>query len=189
MSRRSIFFSLLFGVGLFVIARMEYYPQSGMFAAMGMSGPRANSGRRCSGISIWHLLRRDIPPSEICFGESVFIPPAVSSNQSVAVDPWTHEVKHAQTAWMLGDSVEWRWKRDSLLTSLAKLGGHLVSCNTIPPFRLLANAYYWKFPGFYLKVRADGVSSMIGPSPRWVVSMEGFPHMPYECLNRPITEP
>ncbi|MGH9419133.1 MAG: hypothetical protein ACRD3J_04105, partial [Thermoanaerobaculia bacterium] len=36
-------------VGCLIAAWFAHYPQSGMFATMGIAGPRANSGRLCTG--------------------------------------------------------------------------------------------------------------------------------------------
>ena len=186
MSHRSIFFGLIFAIGLFVIARMEYYPKSGMFEAMGMTGPRANSGRRCFGVSIWRLLQLGAPRSEFCTGASVLAPPIAVYNENVVIDPITHEIKHAQTAWTLGDSVQWGRKVDSIFTSLTRRGGHLITCNTTVAQSRFADAYYWKFPDFYLKVHARKVEQYFRSPMKWFVGIEGFKRMPYECMNRPF---
>lgn len=126
-----------------------------------------------------------VPPTEICGGPSVFIPPVISHNENVAVDPFTHRLKHAQSVWSLADSAQWQWKRDSILTELARLGGRPVACTLRLPDRWFANAVYWRFPNFYLKLRADKFDRGFESPMPWIVSIEGFPQMPFECLNRP----
>ena len=93
---------------------------------------------------------------------------------------------HAATIWSLADSAEWRSKRDSIFTAISHLGGHPVGCATVPAQRWFANgAYYVKLSDFYLKVRAEKIERD-SPAPMpWVLSVEGFPQMPYECMNRP----
>ena len=166
---------------------MEYYPKSGMFSAMGMTGPRANSGRRCYGISIWHILRRHLPRVESCAGPSVFNSTTVGYNETVLVDPITHRLMVGQTSWSFADSAQWQRTRDSVLTSLAKLGGHIVACNTRPERQWFTlGSYYWKFPDFYVKVHAMKVDWDIPVPLRWILSVQGHTEMPFECMNRPL---
>jgi len=186
VSRRSFFFGLVFAIGLLVIAQMEYYPSSGMFTVMGMTGPRANQGRECFGDFFSNLMRLEVRRVEVCYGHTISIPTVLSHSEIVSVTPFTHKLMHAATSWALADSAAWQQKRDSIFRAISDLGGHPVGCATWPAQRWFANAYYVKFPDFYLKIRAEKFDRglAIPPMP-WMLSVEGYPRMPYECVNRP----
>ncbi len=94
-------------------------------------------------------------------------------------------LQHVGRVWSFEDSVEWKSKRDSLLTAVIQLGGDPVVCKASPTNRRFsANALYWRYKDYYLKIRAEKISRDYLGRP-WVVSLEGYSVMPFECLNRP----
>jgi hypothetical protein len=121
--------------------------------------------------------------SEIWAGASYFVPDSASHNSNTAVDPVSHRLRHAQSVWSFADSAAWAHQRDSLLTAITQLGGSPVVCETTPAKRGFANVLYWRSSGLYLKVRAEKINRDFHGSMPWIVSLEAFPHMPYECLN------
>jgi hypothetical protein len=184
-SRRiaAIVFGTVFLLGLGVIGWQEYYPSSPMFEAIGMSGPRANSGRRCwrsvvmTRFGPWRS--RDVACSGVNFfggGER--------RAEIVGVDLLTRQIKGAKRAWSVLDSADWQRERDSIPRALARLGGRQIMCPQPAAANLtwLVKSSYWKFPSFYVRMTAYDFATFPGPAmSRWQLQLDGYPDAPYEC--------
>jgi len=121
--------------------------------------------------------------SEIWTGDS-YIPSTAGHSGSTAVDPRTHELRHAESVWSFADSAQWVKKRDEILTALMELGGSPVACDARPERRRFANALYWRASDLFFKVRAEAMDRQLTTGQRWVASIEVFPHLPLECAGR-----
>ncbi|HJP85883.1 MAG TPA: hypothetical protein VJ852_07840 [Gemmatimonadaceae bacterium] len=94
-------------------------------------------------------------------------------------------LQHVGRAWSFADSAQWKAKRDSILTAVVQLGGEAVTCQALPADRRFANALYWRYNAYYLKIRAQKMAPPPYWHRPWVVSLEGYSLMPFECRNRP----
>ena len=94
-------------------------------------------------------------------------------------------LQHVGKVWTFDDSVQWRSKRDSILRAVTKLGGHSVVCDAPPAMRRFANALYWERNGYYLKITAEKMTPVRYSRRPWLVSLEGYSQVPFECRNPP----
>jgi len=191
MQRRSIVFGFVFVLGLAVIAWQEYYPSSGMFEAMGMTGPTARSGRQCGHWWRHSIFGYRIPlRAMVCKGPHTYSP-GERHEEEVSMDGLTRRVTSAQRFWSVDDSVGWVRQGDSIGRVFAQRGAHRVACPRQTPYPLshIVGTEYWKFQSFYLRLTAyDWARSPLwtagsSPFPRWDLQLDGYPGLPEWCTG------
>jgi hypothetical protein len=152
--RSSIIFGTLFVGGLMLIAWTEYYPSSRMFEALGMPGPRANTGRQCDAVNLSRMLHVLSSRWLHCRGASVSTNDIYFS-EGVSVDFVTRRVIGAMRGWTAPDSAHWMNQRDSVARSLVRLGGQPYACVKGKKwFQDGLEPKYWRFSGFYVRLLA-----------------------------------
>jgi hypothetical protein len=174
-----VVFASLFGIGLFAIAWQEYYPRSSLLPVMGISGPRANSGRRCQA-GHYRAVFLSLPMRrEMCFnGASLFTP-----HEGVVVDAVTRRVVSASRGWVDIDSTSWAKDVDSVSRSLVALGGAPYACKFAPTAAPPSSWKYWRVRGYFIRVTALG-SNYEDVIP-FQIGIDGAPGAPAECLHAP----
>ena len=195
MQRRSIVFGSLLLLGLAVIAWSEYYPSSGMFAALGMPGPTARNGRVCGYMYSeryrWqqeqHIrrLRRLLPTRALtCSGALNSVSPM--QREVVSVDALDRKLLHAHRMWADPDSAEWQSERDSIASGMARRGGYEIACAKSPPYpnSPIRDQRFWKFPNFAVRLVAYKWEQEI-PGGQWLLQLDGYPTLPDECVYDP----
>lgn len=184
--RRSIVFGSIFAAGLIVIGWLEYYPSSGMFAVLGMPGPRANRGRECYG---WYrqtpIRRIRIPTRSLTCRGGDFYTPASMHREEVNLDKLSRRLVSADRIWSVPDSAEWSAQQDSIARAMIRFGGREIACAKNPYFQKRGFPQRnWRFPTFYVRLFAshwdDG---------RWVLQLRGTPRAPDECVRDPWKMP
>ena len=189
--RRSILFGSLFLAGLAVIVWTKYYPSSGMFAALGMPGPRASSGRVCGQpYSVQYIrgVRIQIPTRTLkCSRVLRWVSPM--QREEVDVDALNRKLLHAERMWDDLDSAQWQRERDSIAFGLARRGGHEITCAKSPYVNpnvnpIIRDTRYWRFPKFSVRLVAyKWEQEVLGG--QWLLQLDGYPTLPIECIHDP----
>jgi hypothetical protein len=185
--RRSIVFGSLFLAGLVVIAWTEYYPSSGMFAALGMPGPRANSGRVCGQLARQEYIRgvRTFIPTRSLKCNRVIRWSSPLQREEVDLDVVNRKLLHAERLWADLDSTEWQKERDSIASGLVRLGGHEIVCAKNPYVQThIRNTRFWKFSTFSVRLVAYKFEQELPGGP-WLLQLDGYPTLPDECVYDP----
>ena len=157
-----------------------------MFAALGMSGPRANSGRRCGGFFRYTILSRFRVPTRglVCRHDGPLYSELMLSDE-VGMDRITRQLTSVSRRWSEPDSAHWVQAQDSLARAMERLGGQQISCNTSP----YADAQgwpsrFWKFPNYYVRSYFAHWPRDRAPE-EWVAQVSGFTNPPEECIRDP----
>jgi hypothetical protein len=179
-SRRSILFGSIFVAGLAVIAWTEYYPSSPMFTALGMSGPRANSGRECGheqSFMGW-LNRRSIQCRNMWS-----VRRGLWYVEYADVRGLRRELVYAGRGWGTEDSSRWRAQRDSIVAAMGRSGGREYTCRYAPESNSRMTYRYWRFPTFSTRLIAYSdapYSPGVGE-----IHVDGYSNEAPECLSPP----
>jgi hypothetical protein len=186
LRRRSIVFGSLFVAGIVAIAWTEYYPSSGMFAALGMSGPRANSGRVCGQPHRQEYIgsvRLLIPTGSLVCSRSVRW--SALQREDVVLDVVNRKLLHAKRMWADPDSAQWQEERDSIALRLVRLGGHEITCAKSPYVQTqIRDTRFWKFSTFSVRLVAYKWEQEL-PDGQWLLQLDGYPTLPDECVYDP----
>jgi hypothetical protein len=191
--RRSIAFGSLFLAGLVVIGWTEYYPSSGMFAALGMPGPTARNGHVCqymySARHTWQQyirrVRMLLPTRALKCRRSLSWGSPLQ-REEVDLDALNRKVVHAERMWDDPDSSQWQSERDSIASVFARLGGHEIACAKSPPYphTPIRDTRFWKFSKFSVRLTAYKWERVM-PGGQWMLQLSGYPTLPYECVHDP----
>jgi len=172
-----------------VIAWLEYYPSSRMFEALGMPGPRANSGRQCR--AMYEPTVLGLMPSRVVYcGGGFLSSDNVQLSEDVSLDGVTRRLIGAARMWTVPDSAQWKKGQDSVALSLAHLGGQPYACvKGKGSFPQAAERKYWRFSGFYVRLVAHEWERDPPDLPRWILYLNASPTIPYECAHEPREPP
>jgi hypothetical protein len=189
--RRSIVFGSVFLAGLVVIAWTEYYPSSGMFAALGMPGPRASSRRVCGHpyTQQYILGIRTLIPTRTLTCSRVLRWVSPIQREEVDLDALNRKLLHAERMWPDLDSAQWQKERDSIAVGLARLGGHEIACAKSPYVQTaIRDTRFWRFPKFSVRLVAYKWEQEI-PGGQWLLQLDGYPTLADECIHDPWSGP
>ena len=96
------------------------------------------------------------------------------------------QFNHAHRVWAYADRIGWESKHDSLFASLGRLRAQRVTCQPDPTMqRFVEGATYWRIDPYYLKIRAQKLERPLYLPKPWVLSIEAFSEMPFECRTGP----
>jgi hypothetical protein len=204
--RSSVVFGSLFAVGLCLITWSEYYPVSPMFAVLGMTGPRANSGRPCRqsrAIGSFNRLAThfthptgpsyrpadlvSIPTRYAWCGALSFDYGRSFYGERVTVDGVTKQIASADVAWSEAHLDRWRTERDSVIIAMQRRGGREFVCPRLPDEDTVNfTRKYWRFKTFFVRLTAG--QNPYTDTHEGTIAIAGFSEMPAECttawLNR-----
>jgi hypothetical protein len=179
-------YAILIGALVGVLAWFEYYPASPMITTIGLPGPRANAERECGNMyrQVGHDAR--IPTRElICRG------PREASGylleeQDVTLDALTRRISNARRWWGVPDSGSWEKARDSITSTMQRLGGRRFSCWKNPNDSLIhiRETQYWKFPSYSVRFISYRTDDDHKRTP-WLFQLDGYPKLPLECVSDP----
>lgn len=182
MHRSTAVFGSIFCLGLLAIVWQEYYRSSRLLGVMGMSGPRANSGRYCQGIysnrRYWSLPSRTVG----CRGPSYFGRTRMS-DERVVVDALTRRVVSADKGWDTPDSAAWAKSSDSVRSALSAKGARQFQCKYQPQVAPPGSMTYWRARRDY--IRFSAYRNPYVERPDWLVQVHGQTQIPYECAHPP----
>lgn len=169
-----------------MLAWFEYYPASPMITTIGLPGPRANAERECGNMyrQVGHDAR--IPTRElICRGPREFSG-YLLEEQDVTLDALTRRISNARRWWGVPDSGSWEKARDSIASTMQRLGGRRFSCWKNPNDSLLhiRETQYWKFPSYSVRFISYRTDDDHKRTP-WLFQLDGYPKLPLECVSDP----
>jgi hypothetical protein len=192
LRRRSIVFGSLFVAGIVAIAWTEYYPSSGMFAALGMPGPSARNGRVCGYLYSeqysWqqHIRRlRMLFPTRSLKCSRVLRWASPMQREEVEVDALNRNLLHAERMWDDLDSAQWQRERDSIASGFVRRGGHEITCAKSPYVNpIIRDTRFWRFSKFSVRLVAYKWEQEV-PGGQWLLQLDGYPTLPDECVYDP----
>ena len=158
-----------------------------MFAALGLPGPRANSGRACGQphrLEYIGSVRLLIPMRSLqCRRYVRWSSPL--HQEEVDLDVVNRKLLHAKRMWADPDSAQWQEERDSIALGLVRLGGREIACAKNPYVQtFVRDTRFWKFSKFSVRLVAYKWDQEL-PDGRWLLQLDGYPTLPDECVYDP----
>jgi hypothetical protein len=185
MDKRMATYAILVGVLVALSAWLEHYPASPMVTTIGLPGPEANIQRNCGNMYRQVARNTRIPTREIvCRGPDSW--GYLREDQHVTLDALTRRITHAHRYWSVPDSASWQKTRDSVATTMQRLGGGPISCWTSPNPSLtnIRDTEYWKFDSYFVRFTSYRRPDDPQRSP-WELQLDGYPKPPPECQFDP----
>jgi hypothetical protein len=187
MGGRIIISAILVCVLVGAFAWFAYYPSSPMITTLGLPGPKADLERECGARYRKIGPVRWVPTRELVCRGPWEIGGYLREEQDVTLDGLTRRIGHARRFWSLPDSVSWQRARDSVVSTMPRLGGGRISCWKSPyndSITHIRDTEYWKFPSYSVRLIAYRAEDGHNRSP-WLLQLDGYRSLPSECVFDP----
>jgi hypothetical protein len=182
MRRSDVILGLLVVANLIgVVAWFKIPPSSPMIAAVGLPGPRANTGRSCSAMYRLDAWIRTPSRAVTCVGPRGIHD--LRELQEVTYDQLTRRVEHVRVSLRPADSATWSIRQDSIVQAIQRRGGQEIVCAL--PHRSLTNIKaerHWRFEGFDVRLVAYHYEDPHPLSPEWLLQIDAFAPRAPGCM-------